>query len=126
MCSPKSVVVFRLIFDIQYNISVLKENTAVKGSLKRINGTGKAILQSVSPFLCTGLSQSTEGPHHGGPGHRTAGHGHPDPSCACSHGGRSPDVDPLDPQNNCGGGTHCPAAGPHTAPHCAAFPGEHI
>lgn len=71
-----------------------------------------------------GLSQPAQGPHHGGSRHCAPGHGHPHPSCSRTHGGRPPDVDPLDAQNHRGGGTHCPAAGPHTASHRAALQGE--
>lgn len=71
-----------------------------------------------------GLSQPAQGPHHGGSRHCAPGHGHPHPSCSRTHGGRPPDVNPLDAQNHRGGGTHCPAAGPHTASHRAALQGE--
>ena len=77
-------------------------------------------------FLGLGLPQPAEGPHHGGAGHCAAGHGHPHPGCARPHGGRPPDVDPLDPKNYCRGGTHGTAARPHTASHRAALQGKNI
>lgn len=74
--------------------------------------------------LCVGLPQPAEGAHHGGARHRAAGHGHPDAGRARPHGGRPPDVDPLDSQDHRGGGPHRAAAGPHTAPHRAALQGK--
>lgn len=76
-------------------------------------------------LLCAGLPQSAESPHHGSPGDRPSGHGHPDPGCAGPHGGRTPDADPLDSENHRGGRTHRPTAGSHSASYCAALQGEY-
>jgi len=98
-----------------------------KRSKFSISGPRNGPISKVRSLSCgAGVPQPAEGPHDGGPGHRAAGHGHPDPGRAGPHGGRPPDVDALDSQDNRGGGTHRAAAGPHTASHCAALQGERM
>lgn len=74
--------------------------------------------------ISIGLPQPAQSPYNGSQGHCTAGHGHLDSSCACPHGGRAPDVNPLDSENHCGGGTHCTTIGAHTSSHCATLQGK--
>lgn len=104
----------------------VERKTVVKGFGRRKGNRWYVTKLDMVCVLCIGLPQPAEGPHYGGTGHCTAGHGHSDPSCARPHGGWPPDVDPLDSQNHCRGGTHSTAAGSHPASHCAALQGKRI
>lgn len=76
--------------------------------------------------VCVGIPQPFEGPHHGSQGYCPSGHGHPDPSGAGPNGGRPPNADPLDSKNHCGGRTHSPTTGSHSASYSATLQGEPI